>query len=82
MIQQSIPAVSTTFLTALASTYSVTAIAAYGVAGKLETILFYPAMALNMVLATIIGQCIGGGAVWPSQGLSEVCVGGTAVVCL
>ena len=60
MIQQSIPAVSTTFLTALASTYSVTAIAAYGVAGKLETILFYPAMALNMVLATIIGQCIGG----------------------
>ena len=60
VIQQSIPAVSTTFLTALASTYSVTAIAAYGVAGKLETILFYPVMALNMVLATIIGQCIGG----------------------
>lgn len=60
VIQQSIPAVSTTFLTALASTYSVTAIAAYGVAGKLETILFYPAMALNMVLVTIIGQCIGG----------------------
>lgn len=60
VIQQSIPAVSTTFLTALASTYSVTAIVAYGVAGKLETILFYPAMALNMVLVTIIGQCIGG----------------------
>lgn len=60
VIQQSIPAVSTTFLTALASTYSVTTIAAYGVTGKLETILFYPAMALNMVLATIIGQCIGG----------------------
>ena len=60
MIQQSIPAVSTTFLTALVSTYSVTAIAAYGVTGKLETILFYPAMALNMVLATIIGQRIGG----------------------
>ena len=60
VIQQSIPAVSTTFLTALVSTYSVTAIAAYGVTGKLETILFYPAMALNMVLTTIIGQCIGG----------------------
>ena len=60
VIQQSIPAVSTTFLTALVSTYSVTAIAAYGVTGKLETILFYPAMALNMVLATIIGQRIGG----------------------
>ena len=28
--------------------------------GKLETILFYPAMAVNMVLTAIIGQCIGG----------------------
>ena len=60
VIQQSIPAISTTFLTALVSTYSVTAIAAYGVTGKLETILFYPAMALNMVLTVIIGQCTGG----------------------
>ena len=60
VIQQSIPAVSTTFITALVSTYGVTAIAAYGVAGKLETVLFYPAMALNMVLTTIVGQCVGG----------------------
>ena len=60
VIQQSIPAVSTTFLTALVSTYSITAIAAYGITGKLETILFYPAMALNMVLTAIVGQCIGG----------------------
>ena len=60
VIQQSIPAVSTTFLTALVNAYSVTAIAAYGVTGKLETILFYPAMALNMVLTTIVGQCVGG----------------------
>lgn len=60
VVQQSIPAVSTTFLTALVSTYSITAIAAYGIAGKLETILFYPAMALNMVLTAIAGQCIGG----------------------
>lgn len=60
VIQQSIPAVSTTFLTALVSTYSITAIAAYGITGKLETILFYPAMALNMVLTTIVAQCVGG----------------------
>ncbi len=26
----------------------------------METILFYPAIALNMVLTTIVGQCIGG----------------------
>lgn len=60
IVQQSIPAISTTFLTAIISSYSITAIAAYGITGKLETILFYPAMALNMVLTTIIGQCIGG----------------------
>lgn len=60
VIQQSIPAISTMFLTALVSAYSVTAIAAYGVTGKLETILLYPAMALNMVLTTIVGQCVGG----------------------
>lgn len=60
IIQQSIPAISTTFLTALVSSYGITAIAAYGITGKLETILFYPAMALNMVLTTIVGQCVGG----------------------
>lgn len=59
VIQQSIPAVSATFLASLVSAYGITAIAAYGITGKLETILFYPAMALNMVLTTITGQCIG-----------------------
>jgi putative MATE family efflux protein len=59
--QQSIPAISTGFLTSLVSGYGITALAAYGIGGKLETILFYPAMAFNMVLTTIVGQCIGGG---------------------
>lgn len=58
--QQSIPAFSTSFLTSLVNGYGITALAAYGIAGKLETLLFYPAMALNMVLTTIGGQCIGG----------------------
>lgn len=58
--QQSIPAVSTSFLTSLVSGFGISAIAAYGVSGKLEIILFYPAMALNMVLTTIVGQCVGG----------------------
>ena len=42
------------------SGYGITALAAYGIMGKLETVLFYPAMALNLVLTTIIGQCAGG----------------------
>lgn len=52
--QQSIPAISTSFLTSLISSIGISAIAAYGVTGKLETILFYPAMAFNMVLYYII----------------------------
>lgn len=58
--QQSIPAFSTSFLTALVGGYGITALASYGIAGKLETLLFYPAMALNMVLTAIVGQCTGG----------------------
>lgn len=60
IIQQSTPAISTGFLTAIVSGFSVTAIAAYGIAEKIETIVLYPAMAFNMVLTAIIGQCIGG----------------------
>lgn len=59
ILQQSIPAVSTGFLTAMCSNFSVTAVAGYGITGKLETLPFYPAMALNMVLTAIIGQCVG-----------------------
>lgn len=59
VFQQSIPAISTTFLTSLVSKISISAIAAYGISGKLEIILFYPAMAMNMVLTNIIGQCAG-----------------------
>ncbi len=59
IIQQSIPAISSSFLTSLVNHFGVSAIAGYGIAGKLEAILFYPAMALNMVLTIIVGQCIG-----------------------
>ncbi len=58
--QQSIPAISTSFLTSLVTGYGISALAAYGITGKLETILFYPAMALNMALTSIVGQCAGG----------------------
>lgn len=60
-LQQSIPAVSTGFLTGLVSGYGITALAAYGIAGRLETLLFYPAMALSLVLTAIVGQCAGAG---------------------
>lgn len=50
---------STAFLTALVSSFGVAAVAGYGITGKLETILFYPAMAMNMALTTIVAQCMG-----------------------
>lgn len=59
IIQQSVPAISTSFLTAVVSGFSISAIAAYDIAGKLETVLLYPTMAFNMVLTSIIGQCVG-----------------------
>lgn len=58
--QQSIPAISTSFLTSLVTGYGISALAAYGITGKLEIILFYPAMAFNMALTSIVGQCEGG----------------------
>ncbi|MFD3157215.1 MATE family efflux transporter [Haloimpatiens sp. FM7330] len=59
IIQQSIPAISTSFITYLVSGFGVLPIAAFGISGKLETILFYPAMALNMTITTCTGQCFG-----------------------
>ena len=48
VVQQGVPAVSTAFLTGLVSGYGVSAIAGYGVACKLEVVLLYPAVSLNM----------------------------------
>ncbi|NFV11514.1 MATE family efflux transporter [Clostridium sporogenes] len=59
IIQQSIPAISTSFITSLVSGFGILPIAAFGISGKLETILFYPAMALNMTITTCTGQCFG-----------------------
>lgn len=60
IIQQGLPAVSTSFLTVIVSSFGITVIAGYGIAGKLEMVLLFPAMAVNMVLTAIIGQCSGG----------------------
>lgn len=59
MVQQSLPSVSTGVLTSLVNGFGITAMASYGIAGKVETILFAPAMVLNMVLTSITGQCFG-----------------------
>ena len=58
-VQSCMPAVSSAALLLLVTGFGVTAIAAYGAAGQLEILLFYPAMAMNMALTAITGQCSG-----------------------
>ncbi len=58
-VQQCMPAISSAAMLFLVTRYGVTTIAAYGVTSKLEILLFYPAMAMNMGLTTIAGQCFG-----------------------
>lgn len=58
-IQGCMPAISSAVMLFLVTRFGVTTIAAYGVTNKLEILLFYPAMAMNMGLTTIVGQCYG-----------------------
>lgn len=58
-VQGCMPAISSAAMLILVTQYGVTTIAAYGVTNKLEILLFYPAMAMNMGLTTIAGQCFG-----------------------
>lgn len=58
-VQSCMPAISSAAMLFLVTRYGVTTIAAYGVTNKLEILLFYPAMAVNMGLTTIAGQCFG-----------------------
>lgn len=59
MIQQSLPSISAAFVTSLVAVFGVTSIAAYGIAAKIETLLLYPPMAMNMALTSATGQCFG-----------------------
>ncbi|MCR5735249.1 MAG: MATE family efflux transporter [Lachnospiraceae bacterium] len=57
--QNCIPAASSMIMVILVNRFDVTTIAAYGVVKNIENMLFYPAMAMNMALITIIGQLYG-----------------------
>ncbi|MGN0612729.1 MAG: MATE family efflux transporter [Porcipelethomonas sp.] len=57
--QSCIPAISSMVMVILVNRFDVTTIAAYGVVKNIENILFYPAMAMNMALITIVGQLYG-----------------------
>lgn len=58
-IQQSIPTISVAFIQSLFSSFGVIALAAFGVASKLEIIVQYPGLTINMTETTAIGVCYG-----------------------
>lgn len=58
-IQQSIPTVSVAFIQSLFSSFGVIPLAAFGVASKLEIIVQYPGLTINMTETTAIGTCYG-----------------------
>lgn len=60
VIQQCAPSLSSTVLTACVNGFGIAAMAGYEVVGKLDMLLYFPPMVLNMVLTPIIGYCVGG----------------------
>jgi putative MATE family efflux protein len=58
-IQQSIPTISVAFIQSLFSSFGVAALAAYGVISKLEIIVQYPGLTINMTETTAVGTCYG-----------------------
>ncbi len=63
VLQQCIPSLSSFVITACVSNFGIAAIAGYGVSAKLEMLLHYPAMVLNMVLTPIVAYCVGIGRI-------------------
>lgn len=58
-IQQSIPTISVAFIQSLFSGFGIAALAAYSVASRLEVILLYPSLAINMSETTAVSTCYG-----------------------
>lgn len=59
VIQQCTPSLSSTVLTTCVSNFGITAIAGYGILTKLDMLLFFPPMVMNMILTPIVGYCNG-----------------------
>ncbi|MDD3224648.1 MAG: MATE family efflux transporter [Clostridium sp.] len=83
-IQQSLPSVSTTFITSLVATFGIMPIASLGTANKIETLLLYPPMAMNIAITSTVGQCFGAKNTKKSKEYlkSGILLGGTILLIL
>ncbi len=80
-LQQCMPAISSAIMVALVSEFGVITIAAYGVITKIEILLLYPAMAMNMALTAIIAQCAGAERMdLAKQYLKCACIYGSIII--
>jgi putative MATE family efflux protein len=59
LFQQIMPSISAAVITSIVGKYGIIPLAAYGAACKMEIILLYPSMAVNMTLTAAAGQCFG-----------------------
>jgi putative MATE family efflux protein len=61
LFQQIMPSISAAVITSLVGKSGIIPLAAYGAACKMEIMLLYPSMAINMTLTAAAGQCFGAG---------------------
>lgn len=59
IIQQSLVSLGAAFITSFVNAFGASAIAAFGAAGRLEQLVFMPAMSIGMAVSAITGQNIG-----------------------
>lgn len=61
MVQQSLVSVGVTFITGYVNSFGAPAISAFGAAGRIENIVFMPAMSFGMAASALTGQNLGAG---------------------
>jgi putative MATE family efflux protein len=61
MIQQTLVAISSAFITGFVNAFGATATAAFGAAGRIENIVFMPMMSFGMAASALTGQNLGAG---------------------
>ena len=61
MVQQSLVSVGVTFVTGFVNAFGASATSAFGAAGRIENIIFMPAMSFGMAASALAGQNLGAG---------------------
>lgn len=59
IIQQSLVSIGSAFITTFVNAFGAAAIAAFGAAGRIDSIAFMPAMSLSMAASALTGQNLG-----------------------